>query len=171
MQISIIVILNYKYYLKNRSGGKNEKFPAQISLPGGKSEGDETFYQTVIRETFEETKLCLDDNLKFVHWGEFPATLPLIQINNVGKYWVKCYMFMQIWFDDLETVSNPGEIDELIWTSLEYFIENSDKYISLYDWYIYPNTPKQIIAKVYSIKLLDSVKSSVADLYKNQDAI
>ena len=165
------MILKYRYYLKNRSGGKSEKFPAQISFPGGKSEGDETLYQTVIRETLEETNLDLNDWTKFVHCGEFPATLPLIQIKNVGKIWVKWYMFMQIWFDELETISNPREIDELIWTSLEYFVENSDKNINMFDCYIYPNTPKQIIARIFSIKLLDSTQITVTDNYKNSSAI
>ena len=50
-----------------RARSEKEKFPAQISFPGGKHEAGETYFETAIRETLEETNLNLKDESKFAY--------------------------------------------------------------------------------------------------------
>jgi len=131
--------------LKNRSSNDIEKFPAQVSLPGGKPEKGENLLQTAIRETQEETGLNLLDEFEFAYLGEFPSTLPFMRMRKMGSIFVKAFLFLQISFDPISIHPNPGEIDECLWTSIEYFVENPKQFFERDNLNFLANTPQEFI--------------------------
>jgi len=157
--------------LKNRSSNGKEKFPAQISLPGGKPEKGEHLLQTAIRETYEETGLDLSNELEFAYLGEFPTILPFMKIKTVGNIYVKAFMFLQISLDPLPLMCNPGEIDDCIWTSVEYFKENPNWFFRKFDLCFFPNTSKEFVCKMPTLPLYDSDKYTLTDLYNNPELL
>ena len=156
---------------EQRSSGEKEKFPSQVSLPGGKPDENENLLQTAIRETFEETSIELLNSKNFAYIGEFPATLPFMQLQAYGKIYVKCFMFIQLNFDIIKVVPNPGEIDKWIWTSLQFFAENPDNFYCVNRLRFFPNSAIELEWWLPSIKLLDSELYSLWDLYKNPELI
>jgi len=126
---------------EKRSSGDREKFPSHISFPGGKPEPRESILDTAIRETYEETNLNLSDYNKFVYCGEYPATFPFMTVKDIGDIYVKAFVFIQISFEIIPITVNPGEIDDCIWTSLEYFESNDPKFFEKYYCPFFPGTP------------------------------
>lgn len=156
---------------EKRSSTGSEKFPAQVSLPGGKPEGNENLLETAIRETFEETSLNLTEELDFVYLGEFPSVLPFMKIKKVGSIYVKAFVFVQISFDPIPMFTQPGEIDEWMWTSIDYIRQHPQQFYVDYSCLFFPNTDREFQWVLPTVLLFDSEKYSVDDLMKNPEFI
>ncbi|CAI2371996.1 unnamed protein product [Moneuplotes crassus] len=152
---------------ERRSSQKNEKFPAQVSLPGGKPEEGETLLQTSIRETFEETSLDLADSQKYALIGEFPSILPFMNIGGVGNVYIKGYVFLQVSFDILPIHCCEGEIDGCIWTSLDLFREDPDIAFSYFHFNFLPGMKSEFNSVLPSQVLYDSEKYLLDDIYRD----
>ena len=156
---------------EKRSSLGNEKFPAQISLPGGKRENKETLLETAIRETLEETGINVDNEWDFAYCGEFPNVLPFMKVKDIGNIYVKGFIFFRLIFDPIPIITQKGEIDECLWTSIDYLRESPDQFYEDFECKFFPNTPTEFKWILPSIKLFDSENFTLGDLYKNPEII
>ncbi len=74
--------INHKYLMIRHQRGINKGF---INFPGGKKEENETIEQCVIRETFEETAIKIENPVK-VGYVEFPGSDFYVHIFKSTKF-------------------------------------------------------------------------------------
>ena len=74
-------------------------------------------------------------------------------------------------FDIIIVIPNKGEIDKWIWTSLQYFADNPSQFYCINKLKFFPGSEKELQWILPSIKLIDSEKYSLNDLYQNPELI
>lgn len=109
-----IVQDKYQILFTLRSSNLNSH-SGQISFPGGRVEIGETFYETALRETFEEIGLM--PNLVEYIMELSPLYVP--PSNSV------IHPFVGLVTQNFEIVLNHQEVEEAFWIDLNYFLDKS----------------------------------------------
>jgi 8-oxo-dGTP pyrophosphatase MutT (NUDIX family) len=95
--------------------------PGEVSFPGGKTEDDESYEDTAIRETMEEL-LISRDNIQII--GE------LDYLVSYANFTIHCFLGVISGLSVDKINPNKSEVDHLFTVPVEFFLENEpEKYV------------------------------------------
>ncbi|TNE33055.1 CoA pyrophosphatase [bacterium] len=114
---AVLILINDKFeLLLTLRSHKLRNHSGQISFPGGRSENDETYEQTALRETEEEVgisrnKIKLIGRLSNIY---VPPSNNIIQpvVGHVE--------------DNLHLLPNPDEVEEAFYVPIDYFLDEKN---------------------------------------------
>lgn len=114
---AVLILINDKFdILFTLRSSKLRNHSGQISFPGGRSENDETYEQTALRETEEEVGISRN-KIKLI--GRL-SNLYVPPSNNIIQPIVGHIE------DNLQLLPNPDEVEEVFYTPIEYFLDEKN---------------------------------------------
>jgi len=69
-------------------------------------------------------------------------------MGKIGDIYVKAFIFLQLSFTSPPILPNPGEIDECLWTSIDYIFDLENNHKTTHDFLFFPCGPKEFISKM-----------------------
>ena len=111
-----LIQINDKWHIIFELRSKELKSqPGEISFPGGKSEGNETFMETAIRETMEELLISRESICVI---GE------LDYLVSYANFIIHCFLGIISGLTMDKITPNNSEVDHLFTVPVDFFLEN-----------------------------------------------